>query len=347
METNYLRKILTIVVVVSLLVLSFFLLKPILLYIVFGFILAFIFFPIYNFLLKLTKAPNLSATIICIFLIVIILLPIWFFTPIAIEQGFKIYLSLQQTDFIGLLKGVFPSLFASEQFSAEVGTMIHSFVTKSANSLLNSLSKVILNFPTILLHSIVILFTLYFALRDKDKLLEYIKSLSPFSKDIEEKLFKSSRDITASVLYGQIAIGVLQGVIISIAFFIFGVPNALILSILAVVVGVIPIIGPMFVWIPVSIFLFLSGDTVAAIGILVFGLISSNIDNFLRPIFISKLTKLHSVVVLIGMIGGLFLFGVLGLILGPLILAYLLIILEVFRTKGSKREFYSALIKTD
>jgi len=346
MEVNYLRKVLTAVIVVGILILSFFLLKPILLYIVFGFVLAFVFCPVYNLLFKLTKSPNLSATIICVFLIVIIILPVWFFTPIAIEQGFKIYLSLQQTDFVGLLKGIFPSLFASEQFSAEVGAMLHSFVTKAANSLLNSLSKIVLNFPTILIHSVVVLFTFYFALRDKEKLIGYVKSLSPFSKDVEKKLFKSSRDITTSVIYGQIVIGIIQGVIIALAFFIFGVPNALVLSILAVVVGVIPIIGPMFVWIPVAIFLFIAGDTVAAVGVLIFGLISSNVDNILRPIFISKLTKLHSAVVLIGMIGGLFLFGVLGLILGPLILAYLLIILEVFRDKRSRGNLYSALIKT-
>ena len=75
------------------------------------------------------------------------------------------------------------------------------------------------------------------------------------------------------------------------------------------------------------------GNTIAAIGILVFGAISSNVDNFLRPMIVSKRTNLHSAIVIIVMIGGLFMFGILGVILGPLILAYLIILLEVYRKK--------------
>lgn len=346
-DNIYFSKIVTATIVVGLLILSFFILKPILLDIIFGFILAFVFFPIYNLIYKITKSPNFSASLICIFLIVLLLLPLWFFTPIVIKQGFKIYLSVQQIDFVSVLTGIFPSLFASEQFSAEIGSILYSFTTRLVNSLLNELSQFILNFPVILLHSMVVLFTFFFALRDRKNLAEYIKGLSPFSKDVEKRLFQSSKDITASVLYGQVVVGIIQGLIMAIGFFLFGIPNALLLSVLAVVAGIIPIIGPMLIWVPVFIYLLIQGNTFAAIGILIIGLLASNIDSVLRSIFISKRTKLHSAIILIGMIGGLFLFGILGLILGPLILAYLLIILEVYRNRYSKENIYASLIKND
>ncbi len=347
METGYFRKFLIIIIIVGLLIVTFFLLKPILMSIVLGLILAFIFNPVYNLFYKLTKWPNFSATLVCIVLILIVVLPIWFFTPMVIDQTFKIYLAAQKTDFVSIFKGIFPSLFASQQFSAEIGGIIQSLITNTANSLLNSFSKIILNFPTILLQMLVVLFTFYFALRDKNHLGEYVKTLSPFSKDIESKLLKYSRDITASVLYGFVVIGIAEGLILTIAFFLFGVPNAFVLSIVAIIAGILPIIGPMFVWVPVLIYLLVADNTYAAVGILIFGIVSSNIDHILRPLLTSRMTKIHSGIVFIGMIAGLFLFGVLGLIIGPLILAYLIIILDAYREQNVKSSLSRLFVRED
>jgi predicted PurR-regulated permease PerM len=347
MDTAYFRKFLVIAVIVSLLVASFFLLKPILMSIILGLILAFIFSPIYNLIYRVTRSPNFSATFVCIILILLIVLPIWFFTPMVIDQVFKVYLSAQKTDFVVILKQIFPSFFSSQQFSTEIGGMMHTFVVNTANSLLNALSEVITNFASLALQVLVILFTFYFTLRDKEQLGDYVKSLSPFSKDIEHKLFKYSKDITASVLYGQVLIGIIQGIILAIGLFIFGVPNALLLSIVAIIAGILPILGPMAVWIPVLVYLLVVGNTGSAIGILVFGLIASNIEHILRPMFISRMTQLHSGIVLIGMIAGLFLFGVLGLIIGPLILAYLIVILDAYREQNVKGSLSKLFIKED
>lgn len=326
---------------------SFLILKQIVLYILLGFVLAFIFSPIYNFLVKIIKSPTLSATIISLILISLILLPIWFFTPLVIDQAFKLYLKAQNTNFTSILKGIFPSLFASEQFSTEVGGMIQSFITKLGNSALDILSNLILNFPTLMLNLVVVFFTFFFVLRDKDKLIGYIKSVSPFSKDVEGKLFQYSKDITAAILYGQVVIGFFQGIVMFIGFLLFDVPSAFILGIVSIIVGILPMVGPMIVWLPVMIYFIISNNNFAAIGILIFGLVASNLENILRPIFVSRRVKIHSAVVLVGMIGGLFFFGILGIILGPLILSYLIVILEVYRERRSKGSIYAGLIRED
>ena len=323
----------TTVILAALVVLTFLLLKPILLSIIFGILLAFIFTPVYNWFYKATNSKNVSASLICFLLILLIVLPLWFLTPIVIDQSIKIYMTSQQMDFVNPLKNIFPALFASEEFSAEIGSIIHSFVTKTTNKLMNSLSTLILNFPTIFLQSLVVFFTLFFVLRDKEELTSYIKSLLPFTKDVERKLFNLSKNITSSVIYGQIVIGISQGLILGLGLFIFRVPNALILTLLSCLAGVFPIIGVAIIWVPVVIYLIIAGNTFPALGVITFGLIASSIDNFIRPIIVSKKTQMPSSLILIGMIGGLFLFGILGLILGPLILAYFLIILEVYRNK--------------
>lgn len=333
MEERYFKIVMTSIIFIILIVLSFLLLKPLLLSIIIGIILAFVFLPLYNQINKFLKLKGLSAFLMCILLLVVIILPLWYLAPIAIDQSIKFYISSQQMDLITPFKTIFPSLFKTETFSTEIGSAIQSFVTKSTNSLMNNLSNFILNFPRIFLQLLVVFFTFFFVLRDNDKLILYIKSLLPFSKEVETKLFHSSKNITMSIIYGQVLVGIVQGAITGIGFFLFKVPNALLLTVLAAVAGIFPIIGTAVVWIPVAIFFFLAGNTVSAFGVIIFGLISSVLENFIKPIFVSKRTKVNSSIILIGMIGGLFMFGILGIILGPLILSYLLIVLEIFRNK--------------
>jgi predicted PurR-regulated permease PerM len=268
--------------------------------------------------------------------------PLWYLAPIMINQSIKFYLSSQQIDFVTPFQKICPSLFQSETFSNEIGSAIRSFVTKTTNSMMNSFSNIISNFPIIFLQLIVTFFTFYFVLRDRDELISYIQSLIPFSKEVEKKLFKSTKDITLSVLYGQIIIGIVQGLVAGIGFYIFKVPNALLLTALAALAGIFPIIGTAIIWLPVAIYLLIGGNTLAAMGVTIFGVISSIIENFIKPVFISRRTHMNSSIILIGMIGGLFLFGILGVILGPLILAYLLIILELYRDKKLPGAFIEA-----
>jgi len=332
MEEN-IKKIAAPVILATLIVLSFLILKPILMSVIMGILLAYILTPIYGKLLKVTSSKNISAAIICVILIILIVIPLWFLTPIAIDQSVKIYFASQQLDFITPLQKLFPSFFSSQEFNNQLADTLHTFVTKITTSLMSGLSQFLINFPTLSLQLLVLAFTFFFVLRDGEDMMDYIKSLIPFSKEIQKKMIDYTKSITNSVIYGQVLIGILQGLIVGMGFFIFKVPNALILTIATIFASILPIVGPFLVWIPVAVYLLLAGNNVAAWGILIFGLISSTMDNILRPLIVSKATKMHSALVLIGMIGGLFFFGILGLILGPLILAYLIIILEVYRDK--------------
>ena len=236
-------------------------------------------------------------------------------------------------DFITPLKTIFPSIFASEEFSSQVGSIIFSFVNSTVNSFTQSISKIILKFPYLFMQLIISLFVFFFTLRDKEKLISYIKSLLPFSKDVENKLFEQTKGITISVIYGQVFLGMIQGIIAGLGFFIFKVPNYLFLTMLAMLAGIFPIVGTTVIWVPVAIYLLVKGSIFSAVGVIVFGLIAVFIDNILKPLFVSKRTNMPASIVLIGMLGGYFFFGILGFILGPLILAYLLIILEIYRNK--------------
>ena len=129
MGDEFFRRVTSLIILAILIIISFFMLKPILMSIIIGIILAVVFASLYDWLFKITKLKNISAGFICILLIFLIVLPFWFLTPIFIEQSFQVYLISQQIDFVTPLKTIFPSLFVSEAFSVEVGSVIHSFVT--------------------------------------------------------------------------------------------------------------------------------------------------------------------------------------------------------------------------
>jgi len=333
MDKKYLQNIASIFMLGLLMVLSFFLMKPIFMAIITGVILAFVFVPLYNKINNKLKAPNFSVAIVCLVLFALIIIPLWFLVPVLLKQSVQIYTASQKIDFVTPLKALMPSLFEIEAFSAEIGSTIYSFVTNITNGIMNSVSDLIKNMPTLFLQLLVTLFTFYFAVRDNDKFVNYIQSLLPFPKEIEKKLFKSSRDITFSVLYGQVVIGIIQGLIAGGSFYLFGVDNALFLLLVACVAGVFPIVGTSVVWIPVAIWMATTGEIFAAVGISFFGIFGWISENVFKPMFISKRTNVHSAIILLGMVGGLFLWGILGVILGPLILAYLLIVLEIYRDK--------------
>ena len=124
----------------------------------------------------------------------------------------------------------------------------------------------------------------------------------------------------------------MQGLVAGIGYFILGVPNAIFLTILTIIASIIPVVGSWLIWVPVDIYLFATGHFWAGIILLIYGtFLISLIDNFIRLIIVSRKTQINQGIVMIGMIGGIFVFGVIGLIIGPLILAYVLLVLELYR----------------
>lgn len=337
-ESEDFKRIIYAGIILGLFVLAFFLLEPLILIIVFSLILAFVFQPVYKKLSKFFRSKNFSAFLICLVFALLIIVPVWFLSPMLVEQSFEIYEQAQGTNFAEPIKQVLPDTAASNDLSTQIGSSIHSFVTDLANSATNLFSNMITDFPVLVLKILVLFFTFFVALKEQESISSYIKSVIPFNEKIKNKLFRASRGVTSSVIYGQVILGILQGLLVGAGLFIFGVENALLLTIVASLAGVFPIIGTAIVWVPTVILLFISGSYLPSFGILVFGVIASIADGIIKPIFISRRVSMHSALVLLGMVGGLLLFGIIGVILGPLILAYLFIVLEIYRDKGKSNE---------
>lgn len=254
--------------------------------------------------------------------------------PTLVTQTFNAYSYLQKGDVFAPIISFINGFFSSPELSKQLTVAMNSFTSKIASSFLNEFTNIIINSPIILLHILIILFVFFFGLRDGDKFISYIQGLSPLSKESEKKIFKQFKDITYSVIYGNIVVGIVQGVFTGVALFILKIPNPLVWTLIAIVAGILPMVGTWVIWVPVDIYLFAIGRTNAAIGLLIYGLaVIIWVDNLARLIIVSKTTKINSAIVLIGMVGGLLVFGVLGLILGPLIIAYLILLLDTYKDK--------------
>lgn len=333
MEKNHLNNIVIASVSIILLVLSFLLLRPILISVIFGFVLVFIFAPLYNLIHKKIKSKNLCATIVTTILILVIVTLLTLLVPVIVGESIKLFTSAQTIDFVAPIQNLLKSFEGRQSIAIQADTILHSFITEFTTGLINSISNFLKDFPIIFLQLTVVFFTFFFVIRDKEDFVEYVKTILPFPKEVQDRLLKATSEVTASVLYGQVIIGFVQGIVAGIGFFLFSVPNPLLFAILAVIAGVLPIVGPFIVWVPIAIFLLVTGNVAAAIGVTIFGVASSVVDNFLRPIIIAKRLRMNSLLALLGVIGGILFFGVIGLILGPLIIAYLLIFLEIYRNK--------------
>lgn len=337
MEEKEYRKIMITIIVLILLALTILILRPIAIAIFFGLILSYIFHPLYLKLYKKIKSKNLSAFIILLLFLLIVIIPVILLFPIVMKQLLDAYVAFKAADLSPALRNLVPVLFENPKTAADVTAMITKFTANIADFFLATFQRLLVNLPSILLQTAIVLFTFFFAVREQEAIKDYVVSISPFPKEYQKKFYQKFEEVTQSVLFGQIVVGIAQGLVAGIGYFIFRVPNALLLTLITTLVGVIPIIGPWLVWIPIDIYLFLSENTGPAIGLLIYGLLVINwIDTLIRPQIVSRKTKMNSAVALIGMVGGLYVFGVLGLIIGPLILAYLFLLIEFSKERRFK-----------
>lgn len=332
------RDLVIFVLVIALFVLAFFVLKPVFMAIIYGLLLAYISRPIYKILNKKIKNEFISTSIVCFGLFLIIILILAVIIGVLFNQVLNLYFSLKGADFTPALSQLISKLgIASPDISSSIIDNIKSATSNLIVKFLDSFNGFILNLPSLALRLVVVIFVYFYALKDGDKMLNYLKSVSPLKKENEEKFFQKFKDVTNSVILGQIVVGIIQGGVAGIGYFIFGVDHALIFTILSIGASIIPVVGPWVIWVPVNFYIFATGRPEIAIGFLLYNIfITSWIDNVTRPLFISKKTQLNSAIVVVGMIGGFFVFGIVGLIIGPLILAYILLILEIYKKNHSE-----------
>jgi predicted PurR-regulated permease PerM len=211
---------------------------------------------------------------------------------------------------------------------------VSTYFQEQVPDILSSLADVLLGL-------FIMFFLMYYAFIDGEKWVYLLKSGLPLEKEHKERLFEKLGSITSAVMHGQFLSAFIQGSLGGLMFFVFGVPNPIFWGAIMIILSFIPLMGTPIVWVPAAIIMLMQGYIWQGIGILIIGsTIVMNIDNIIKPYLIGSRAKISALIVVIGVFGGLKLFGFIGILIGPLLLALLQTVIDLFRErpKESKKK---------
>lgn len=177
-------------------------------------------------------------------------------------------------------------------------------------------------------------YLLFYFLRDRQEVLQSLRSLSPLSKADMDKLFSRVGDTVHATVYGTLTVAAVQGALGGLMFWWLGLPAALLWGLVMAALAVVPVLGAFIVWIPAALVLALEGGWGRALILTVWGgVVVGGIDNVIYPILVGNRLKLHTIPAFMAIVGGLIVFGPSGLILGPVTLTVTALLLEIWRSR--------------
>lgn len=311
-------------------------------------VLAFILNPIYKHLMTIFKSKKLASIFICIFLVIILVgLSIFLINSLTNQAANAYLLASRYLSNSDWTQNTITT-YIQERFGFEINIrqifsgMISSFVGWGQN-FVGSLTGRVVNF-------VVVIFSLFFFLNDKEKLKSGFVKLLPISNDLTKKIINEISNITSALIFGHFVTGVIQGLVAGIGYVLLGVSSPLLWAFLSTVFAWIPLVGPPVVYVPLSLGMFLVGlennTWYMGVLLLIYGVfVISAIDNFVRPKLVGDRANVHPLVVFFGILGGIAVFGFIGLILGPLILALFFFSLSMYVNYMREEEILQELDK--
>lgn len=301
-------------------------------------ILAITFHPLPAYLTRKTGYRTLSAAIASGLIVIAFVIPLLFVAGVAINESLAVAQTLQQTftdeggvDTTTSLGQAYAWLngrlgFEAEelvtwarQHTNEIGAVVARYTVDIAASVTGAAVSFIF-----------IIFAMFLLFRDGDRMLAKIPDLLPFERARSEALLLHIRDAIHGGVYGVVVIALIQGVLCGGMFWALGIPSAALWGMVTVLTSVLPLVGAAAVWVPGTIYLAISDEWTRAIVLLAWGtLVISGVDNFLRPRLVGGRVGLNELVMFFALLGGLQAFGVLGIVLGPVLFAIVASIVDV------------------
>ena len=308
-------------------------------------VVAVLFAPVHRRLLQsMPGRPSLSAAVTVLIIIAIVLLPLAMIAASLAQEASGLFAKIQSGEYnlgsylqrivdalpawaTGLLERLNLTSFAALREKLASGLMTGGQV------LAPQALSIGMNTFEFVIRLGIMLYLLFFLLRDGRALAEGIREAIPLRGEQKAKLFTRFADVVRATVKGGILVAMAQGTLGGIAFWFLGIHAALLWAVLMAFLSLIPAIGATLVWLPVAIYFLATGAIWQGIGLIVYGvLVIGLVDNLLRPFLVGKGSKLPDYIVLISTLGGIEAFGLNGFVIGPLIAAMFMVSWEIFST---------------
>ncbi|MEE9441966.1 MAG: AI-2E family transporter [candidate division Zixibacteria bacterium] len=328
------------------------LLAPFLVPLCWAAIFAIIFYPLYQKIEKYINSPNLRSLLLTLLIVLLIIGPAVYIGTALVQEAittfdhFRAWVDEGNLDKLIDIKNSPMYLVVQDKLEPYVDISqldLRVIIEKSLQAVsrvaLTQTTKILTNAGIVIFHFFLMVFFMFYFFRDGSGLLKQIKSIIPISPDKTESTFNHLRKVIEGTMYGGVVVALIQGFLGGLLFLIMGLPSPVFWGAFMAFLAFVPVVGPFLVYIPAGIILIFSGSIVKGILLLILGtVIVSQIDNFLRPLLVSGKTGMHTMLLFISIMGGIGMFGLLGVVLGPFIAAVFVTMFDVFRLKLTEDE---------
>ena len=350
MEKRFISK-LFLIILLAFIILLFMLFWTYMSAIVLAFLIASAFYPLFSKLKQLLKGKEISSSLIMTIIILLVLIvPVSWFIGTLSNEAFDFYnrtknsVTLQEIqegllgDSIWAQRIRDISNFANIELNREKIRELTTAIGRNVGLFLaNQLSAIASNLLGFLVNFFLMMLIIYYIFRDGARLKNYIVELLPFPAAQQEVVVNKFREMGRAVIFGNILSGIIQGVLGGFGFFFFGLGSPFLWGTIIGFMAFLPIIGASMIFIPATIILLLQKHVGIAIGYLAYNMLYSSImEYFIKPRLIGKGMRMNPILVFIGILGGIKLFGILGIIYGPLIITIFITLAEIYRIEYSK-----------
>lgn len=309
--------------------------RPFLSVIVAGASLAIVFQPLYLRLLRFVKHSWIAAGIAVALVILVCALPISVIATIIFNQAQQVYTLISETDTVA----TFLNTTASELQSylpIDVQVDVHTEFAKILNAVSQNIAPFFSATLSSLFTSVLIIIAWFYFLKDGKRWREEIFALSPLSETDTTLITEKVVMAVNGVIKGYLFIALAQGTLMGFGLWLFGVPSPALWGVVAAIVSMVPMLGTAFVSVPAVVYLFAVGDTVSAVGLLLWSLcLVGMIDNILSPFVLGSKIELPPLLVLFAVLGGLAIFGPAGLLIGPILVSLLYSLIALYKKEFS------------
>lgn len=310
-------------------------------------VLSVVFYPVYAFILKRVKYKPVASVLTLVVIFLLLFGPFSYFSYLLTQEAFALADKLKSGN-VNLLDSILKHPMVSVVVN-KVLIFFHMTEQELYKAIIDGIAKIgkesagivragFGNIAVGIINFVFMLLSIFFFLEDGPAFIEKVGSFMPFSKRQREKLLGQTKDIVVSTIYGGVIVAVTQGVIGGVAFALLGIPSPVVWGLAMFVSSFIPLVGTFVIWGPAVVYLFFQAQYLKGIILILVGILAiSSVDNIVRPLIIRGKMRMPTLAIFFSILGGIKLFGFIGFIMGPLVLALFVSVFDILRYSEEER----------
>ncbi len=319
---------------------AFLILKPYASPLFIALIFSLVFRPLYEAVLKKSHRANLASLITLCILFLVILIPLTVFGFFIFDDARNLYFKergeapiLETLDRLVLpLEQRVQAFFPNAQITPS------AYLEEALGFLVGNLGSVFSRAVEIVFKFFIMLLALFYLFRDGKNLRTHVVRLSPLANEYDERILTRLEEAISSVVKGRLLIVVIQGILAAVTFSFFSIPNPVLWGAITLLSALVPAVGVALVFVPLTLFTFFAVGGFSAGGLLLVGVGIGMIDNLLGPILFERGLRMHPLMILLSVLGGILLFGPIGFLAGPITLSLLFALLDIYPLLFERKE---------